>query len=391
MALIESTKDGRPLYRVRWNYRTETTPDGRTRRKHDERVFRSKTDARRFLREIDPNTTPATQRITVGQLATLYEQHHLDGVRDDGTTTVSKRTAQDAREQINLRIRPYLAHKRVAQLGVRDVTAWQEWMRLQPTVKRRRVRDAETGELVLEVTKQPTSAHVANKSLDTLKAIIRWGNRKGHSSSHAALDAQRLPEPKPKEANPYPPSVADRIIDGCEHLRDAAMLALATYAGLRWSELRALRWSDIDWTTGTAHVGRSVDTGRTFKAPKSETARTVPIIAPGLVKLREWHDAAPLGVDLIFPNRYGRVLHHSWYTDRLPKIREACGIHFDPHELRDTYASILIQTTGIGEAELTLWLGHRSVELTRQRYARLFDARKTHLVGLANASLHTLG
>lgn len=39
----------------------------------------------------------------------------------------------------------------------------------------------------------------------------------------------------------------------------------------------------------------------------------------------------------------------------LGRIRKASGIHFELHQLRDTYACLPIQS-GIGEAELTLWL-----------------------------------
>lgn len=76
--------------------------------------------------------------------------------------------------------------------------------------------------------------------------------------------------------------------------------------------------------------------------------------------------------------------------DRSPgRIRKACGIHFEMHQLRDTYASILIQS-GIGDAELTLWLGHRSTRTTIRRYGKLFEKRKEALASKANELLASL-
>jgi len=73
----------------------------------------------------------------------------------------------------------------------------------------------------------------------------------------------------------------------------------------------------------------------------------------------------------------------------LGRIRKASGIHFEMHQLRDTYASILIQS-GIGDAELTLWLGHRSTQTTIRRYGKLFEKRKAALAPKANALLASL-
>lgn len=78
-----------------------------------------------------------------------------------------------------------------------------------------------------------------------------------------------------------------------------------------------------------------------------------------------------------------------WYGKRLPAIRELSGIHFDLHEMRDTYASILIQT-GVDSSELTLWLGHRSIQTTLDRYAALFPSRRRAALAMANERLRSL-
>lgn len=355
MALIETTRAGRPLYRVRWNYRRE-----HGKKKWDERSFRDKQSAVRFQREVSVGHTQATENITVGQLAERWFSLHVN------TPACQLRTRKDYESNYRLRIKPTLDSRAVSQLTPRTLGDWRDWM-----------------------VSLPTGARSVNKTIDTLKTMIRWGRSEGLCTNQMIDDFRRVKTPRPKPANPYPPDVVEQIANGSEYLREATLIRLAAYAGLRWSELRALHWNDIDLDAGTIDLTRSIDLDHSSKSTKSDRHRIVPVLAPGVEALKLWRRVGP-DHTLVFPSSTGKPLRENgWYGKRLPKIREACGIHFDLHELRDTYASILIQS-GIGEAELTLWLGHRSIQTTRDRYAKLFDRRKATLVSKANDALKHL-
>jgi integrase len=359
MALIEGTKDGRPLYRVRWNYHTDPATG---RRKHSERVFRKRKDAEAFHRRISRATTTASERIATRQLLAAWTQQNADRWQ--------LRTRKDYDQHARIRINPYLGTMRVAALTPNTIQAWRAWMTLEGHGPR-----------------------VQNKSLHTLKAAIRWARSEGITENRMLDDVRGLPEPAPKPARPRTPSEVEQIARGCRHLRDATLIRVAAYSGLRWSELRGLQWGDVDFDTDTIEVRRSIDLDRTTKPPKSGRSRLVAVLEPGMRALREWHTASTVATSeaWVFPSITGRPLSSGWHVDVLPRIRRDSGIHFDPHELRDTYASILIQTTGIGESELTMWLGHSSVQLTVQRYAGLFAKRKTMLARKASAALAELG
>lgn len=354
MALIESTKDGRPLYRVRWNYRRDPDTGKQT---YDERRFRDKRQAIALDREHKAGVTVNTERITVAQLATLWFAEHVN----DPDSPLALRTRRDYTTQYNRRIKPGLGRTRVSNITPATISEWQKWMRTK------------------------TGPRSANKSLDALKAMIRWGRSKGYCTNQLIDDARRLKAPKPKPANPYTPAEVEQIAKGCKHLRDATMIRLAAYSGLRWSEIRGLRWSDIDFRDESISLTRSVDADKTFKETKSDKHRHVPVLEPGIEALKEWRKQAP-AVELVFPNRNNRPIAPKEWWERMVKVRDACKITFDFHELRDTYASILLQT-GIGEAELTMWLGHESVQTTRARYGQLFAKRKTRIASLANDAL----
>src|SRR5262245_8062941 len=85
------------------------------------------------------------------------------------------------------------------------------------------------------------------------------------------------------------------------------LLLTAIFTGLRASELRGLRWQDIDLKRACLHVRQRVDRYQKIGPLKSEASeRTVPL-PPMLVNtLREWKLASPSSdLDLAFPNQRG--------------------------------------------------------------------------------------
>lgn len=73
-----------------------------------------------------------------------------------------------------------------------------------------------------------------------------------------------------------------RLADHLKERRDRLLVLAAGYCGLRWGELAALRWADVDLANNTLRVGRaySEEAPRGELSPvKDHQARTVPIPA----------------------------------------------------------------------------------------------------------------
>jgi integrase len=100
-----------------------------------------------------------------------------------------------------------------------------------------------------------------------------------------------------------------RAIIGKLEGRWRSILLTAIFCGLRASELRGLRWKDIDFAAKELHVRQRADCYNAIGRPKSEAGdRTVPVPEPVLNALREWKLKAPKsGLDLAFANRKGNV------------------------------------------------------------------------------------
>lgn len=176
------------------------------------------------------------------------------------------------------------------------------------------------------------------------------------------------------------------------------LLLTAIFTGLRASELRGLRWSDVSFDKKQIHVHQRADRFNAIGKPKSVSGeRTVP--APPLVinALREWKLACPKGeAGLVFPNGAGKVeglrnilrrgLHPAWVeasvTVETGAVDEQGHMVLAPkytglHCLRHWFASWCINRKEDGGLGLTPKMvqermGHSTIALTMDLYSHLF-------------------
>ena len=86
-------------------------------------------------------------------------------------------------------------------------------------------------------------------------------------------------------------------------------LITAIFTGLRASELRGLRWKDVDLKANELHVRQRADRFNEIGKPKSAAGeRMVPFGKFVANTLKEWKLACPKSdLDLVFPNGAGKV------------------------------------------------------------------------------------
>ena len=111
--------------------------------------------------------------------------------------------------------------------------------------------------------------------------------------------------------------------------RTRALLLLAALTGLRSSELRGLRWSDVELKHLELHVRQRADKYYEVGAPKSATSmRTIPIDPATLLPaLKEWKIACPKSdADLVFPDPEGGPVHHEILTRLLEAVMKEAGV-----------------------------------------------------------------
>jgi integrase len=148
----------------------------------------------------------------------------------------------------------------------------------------------------------------------------------------------------------------------------------AAFTGLRASELRGLRWRDVDLKANELHVTQRADRFNTIGAPKSaKSRRTVPFGSFVGNTLKEWKLALPKG-ELVFPNTKGKIdwLANIIQRGLIPTV-EAAGLVVDGkakytgmHLFRHFYASWCIDR-GLPPKVIQERLGHASITMTYDR------------------------
>lgn len=170
------------------------------------------------------------------------------------------------------------------------------------------------------------------------------------------------------------------------------LLAVTALCGLRASETRALTWSDIEFDDGLIHVRRRADAFNTIGEPKSAAGlRAVPMGPYVANMLKHWKLACPnSSMDLVFPNRWGRVRAHTTVLKRRFKpLCRSLGAELRWHDLRHFAVSLWIEQ-GFSVKEVVTFAGHSSVQMTMDRYGHLFRS-PDHQRGMADIEARLLG
>jgi integrase len=237
------------------------------------------------------------------------------------------------------------------------------------------------------------SRATANKILTSLKSLLRDARRRGNVAQNVALDvkiaATARSKRKLKVGEDIPTTDEIRRIIHAASGKARPFMITAIFTGLRASELRGLRWQDVDLKRGALHVRQRADRFNVIDKPKSQSGdRTVPLPAQVINTLREWKLACPKGdFGLVFPTGAGNIEAHSNNVTRiLYPVQVKAGVvdargeaKYGMHAFRHFYASWLINRKVDGGLELPLKivqarLGHSSIVITSDVYGHLFPS-----------------
>jgi integrase len=233
------------------------------------------------------------------------------------------------------------------------------------------------------------SRPMAKKVLGSLKSLLKDAKRRGNVAQNVAADVSIGINGRSKAKLDIPTRAEiQRMVDAAPAGRGRALLLTAALTGLRASELRGLRWEDVDLARGRLSVKQRADRYGDIGRPKSASGeRTLPIGDMVINTLREWKLRCPRKGGLVFPTGTGTIENHSNIAQRiLDPAQIAAGIvgadgkpKYGLHSLRHFYASWCINRRQDGGLELPpktvqARLGHASIVMTLDRYGHLFPS-----------------
>jgi integrase len=271
---------------------------------------------------------------------------------------------------------------------------------LVPLIGARKLTDITTDvvlDLEARLRKEGRSKVMARKVLISLGAILAHAQIRKQVGHNAVRDLRRargrgkanaVKREKAKleigKDIPSPAEVAAILAHAKPKWRP--FLLTAAFTGLRASELRGLRWNDVDLKANELHVRQRADRYNVIGPPKTDASkRVVPFGKVVANTLREWKLQCPNG-ELAFPNGKGGVEYHTHIVNRgfIP-AQIAAGIitkdgtakYTGLHALRHFYASLCINSReqgGLGLLPKAVQerLGHSSITMTMDVYGHLF-------------------
>jgi integrase len=405
-----TTKSGeaRQAYVVQYS-----TPelDSRGKRRRHLKFFQRKKDADAFHAQVRVDVAkgvhvPHSKSITIAEAG----RNWLDACGD------LERTTRDNYEQhFRDHIGPYLGSLKLSALTVAIVRDWQDKLRKGTPAPGQNESEPRSADMVKRVTGDLgallADAQERGQVGQNVVRSLRAGRKRGKQRQ-----AERRAKGKLKVGVDIPtPEEIDSILKAAAG-RWRPLMLVAIRCGLRASELRGLRWDDIDFKRGKLHVRQRADAFNEIGRPKSEAGeRTIPVPPKTLATLREWKLTCPRrntgrrderGEPIrellyVFPNGSGNIENHSNIVKRgvIPTML-AAGVtvpvvddhgvpkHDDDgkpilqakysgtHSLRHYFASWCINRPPIGLGlnlkEVQDRMGHSSITMTADRYGHLF-------------------
>lgn len=416
MAFIETTKRGRTVYLVRWNYRDKSI-DGKP---YDQRQFVNKREALAWHRKVAAEPATIAGTLTVAQVW----QRFLDGpVRD-----LPVSTQRDYEQVGRLHLIPGLGRERADRLMPQKAAVWRNTLRQRGYASLGPERKPGDDRPRAKRPARPVSAPTVNKVIRIVRSGFRWARGEGLTSCMVFEDLRGVKDRRPPEERRPEPYAYDH--DQLEALRKACLTIMqrsiidgVADSGLRRGEAFALCRDCIELDGDEdvwIHVRRALDKDGKFKQPKTYERRSILVLDDGARAIREWlavggftTDYVPddrfelfaADAELVWRNEDGTSLNTTWDSGHAgqrkrvpgtddewyvtPGIRSRSGIWVRMSELRDTFV-LTIMLSGATDIEVTATIGHESVDTTRRHYFKFRKVAQHALRDRANAKRREL-
>lgn len=290
---------------------------------------------------------------------------------------LERSTLDQYRQHLELHIVPFIGSVKLPSLNIPSVRAFEDRLRGEgrsPAMVKKII--GSLGSLIADAQERGL---ISRNPVRDMR-----GGRKGKEKR-----AERRQKGKLKVGIDIPTREDIKAIVEALQGRWRPLLITAIFTGMRASELRGLRWTDVDIEKREIRIHQRADRFNEIGRPKSEAGeRTIPVPTLVINSLREWKLACPKGaLGLVFPNGSGNVESlaniinrgliaaqiDAGMTDKETGKAKYTGLH----SLRHWYASWCInrqQDGGLGLPAKVVQerLGHSSILMTMDVYGHLF-------------------
>jgi len=334
-------KSGEAVWRVRWRQH------GRNRA----RTFSTRRDARDFDAEVRRQRRAGGLAAIDAGAETLGE-YVTEVWAAAHAATLAPKTRLHYASLYDHHVRPYLGSVALRDITPELIGRWQ-------------------ADRLVAAGAGPVAVRHA---VDLLSSVLEQAFMGGRLSENPMRRVKRARRPRREEVRPLSPARVEAM-RGALGIRDATLISVLAYAGLRPGEALGLRWGDV--RERTLLVQRAMSLGEEADT-KTRQHRTVRLLTPLAADLQSWRITfgRPSDHELVFPGREGRpwtqAAYQSWRRRAFARATEAAGLErARPYDLRHSFASLLLHE-GRSVIYVARQLGH-DARLTLTRYGHVID------------------
>lgn len=237
-----------------------------------------------------------------------------------------------------------------------------------------------------KIDKNPIDSKFKNKILSRLKGLFEYAE----SQYDVRIRSIQILPPfkndgviRRKAVTIYTEKDVDKFIEHTENELQKTVFMTLFYTGLRISELRGLKWSDVNLEAATIKVSRQVTSkvpgvGSIELSPKSKSSiRTIHI--PTILKeqLLKWEaDRKQKRSFRVSWQVFGDMtyIHETGIRRWVKRVSESAGLDYIKlHELRHSYTTLL-HNKKVPAKIVQEQLGHSSVQITLDVYTHINDS-----------------
>ena len=329
-------------------------------------------EAEQYIRGVELKSKISNGRITVNMLYQLLKQEDVINHRKQ-----SYINTQD--NNYNRHIKDYFSKvKDVSKLDYDDIYKYREYLR----------------NTIAQNSNEPLNPNTINKIMVLLKKILDIGIKKGYYTNNPVKMLKKLPIAK-AQLNYWSIEEFKKFLNlfEPEEYNYQLLFTCLFFTGMRLGEALALTWNDIDFTTQTIHITKSIyiSKGISYISTTKTKAgmRRITIHKKLNDELIDWKknqyklldnfvtgDINELQLFQNSPMVITKNATEKFYKKILK--RDPNLKHIRIHDLRHSHASLLINQ---GEDYLVVKerLGHASITTTIDTYSHLYPSKQKSL------------
>jgi integrase len=224
----------------------------------------------------------------------------------------------------------------------------------------RRITPEAVQTLQVDLRNKGVGEEMVRKALVLLQSVMERAVEWGYLQANPVKPVRKPRQGRKRAVRPLPPEIVEAIRAQLR-LRDATLVSVMAYAGLRPSEALGLRWGDV--RESSLLVERALAQGEA-QPTKTRRVRSVRLLRPLRDDLREWRMASgrPDDMTWVFPMSDGRAwtdtASRNWRRRIFNPAAKAADVSAPrPYDLRHSFVSLML-AEGVSVVEIAEEVGN---------------------------------